>query len=99
MLLGVALAYGCAGQTGGPTGAAKAAGAAAAGTQSDAPELPNLEGKRVVMVVAQRDFRDEELLEPKALLEKAGARVTVASSSLVPATGELGAKVTPDVLL
>jgi protease I len=99
MLLGVALACGCAGQTGSPTGAAKAAGAAAAGTQSDTPEPPNLEGKRVVMVVAQRDFRDEELLKPKALLEKAGARVTVASSSLEPAMGALGAKVTPDVLL
>ena len=99
MLLSVALACGCARQTVGPTGAAKAAGAAAAGTQSDAPELPNLEGKRVVMVVAQRDFRDEELLEPKALLEQAGAQVTVASSSLEPATGALGAKVTPDVLL
>ena len=99
MLLGVALACGCAGQTGGLTGAVDAAGAAAAGTQSDTPELPNLEGKRVAMVIAHRDFRDEELLKPKTLLEKAGARVTVASSSLEPATGVLGAKVTPDVLL
>jgi protease I len=99
MLLGVALAYGCAKQTGGPTGAASAAGAVAAGTQSDTAELPNLEGKRVAMVIPHRDFRDEELLKPKALLEKAGARVTVASSSLDPATGALGAKVTPDVLL
>jgi len=65
----------------------------------DAAELPDLEGRRVVMVIAHRDFRDEELLKPKALLEKAGARVAVASSSLEPATGALGAKVTPDVLL
>lgn len=99
MLLGVALACGCAGQTGGPTGAANEAGAAVAGTQSGTAELPNLEGNRVVMVIARRDFRDEELLKPKALLERAGARVTVASSSLEPATGTLGAKVTPDVLL
>lgn len=93
MLLGVALACGCAGQSGGP------AGAADAGTKSNTAELPDLEGKRVVMVVAHRDFRDEELLKPKALLEKAGARVTVASSSLEPATGALGAQVTPAVLL
>ena len=99
MLLGVALACGCTGQTGGPSSKATAEGAAAAGPQSDTAELPNLEGKRVVMVIAHRDFRDEELLKPKALLEKAGARVTVASSSLEPATGALGAKVTPDVLL
>jgi len=99
MLLGVALACGCAGQTGGPSSKATAAGAAAAGSQSHTAELPNLEGKRVVMVIAHRDFRDEELLKPQALLEKAGARVTVASSSLEPATGALGAKVTPDVLL
>jgi len=92
MLLGVALACGCAGQSGGP------AGAAAVGTQPNTAELPDLEGKRVVMVIAHRDFRDEELLKPQALLEKAGAQVTVASSSLEPATGALGAKVTPDVL-
>jgi len=93
MLLGVALACGCAGQSGGP------GGAAAVGTQPNTAELPDLEGTRVVMVIAHRDFRDEELLKPQALLEKAGAQVTVASSSLEPATGALGAKVTPDVLL
>src|SRR4030042_1829030 len=69
------------------------------GTQPDPAELPNLEGDRVVMVIAHSDFRDEELLKPKALLERAGARVTVASSSLEPATGTLGAEVTPDLLL
>ena len=93
MLLGVALACGCAGQSGGP------GGAAAVGAQPNTVEVPNLEGTRVVMVIAHRDFRDEELLKPQALLEKAGAQVTVASSSLEPATGALGAKVTPDVLL
>ena len=93
MVLSVALACGCAGQSGGPPGAV------AVGTQPDTPEAPNLEGTRVVMVIAHRDFRDEELLKPQALLEKAGARVTVASSSLEPATGALGAEVTPDVLL
>lgn len=99
MLLGVALACGCAGQSGGPTGAADAEGAAAVGAQPNTAEVPNLEGTRVVMVIAHRDFRDDELLKPQALLEKAGAQVTVASSSLEPATGALGAKVTPDVLL
>jgi protease I len=54
---------------------------------------------RVFMVISQRDFRDEELFEPKALLEKAGAEVVVASSSLDEATGMLGGTVQPDMLL
>ncbi len=58
-----------------------------------------LEGKRVVMVVAHRSFRDEELFKPMAILEKAGAEVAVASSSMERATGALGGTVQPDVLL
>lgn len=55
--------------------------------------------KKVVMIIAPKDFRDEELLKPKELLESRGAKVTVACSSLEEATGMLGAKVKPDVLL
>ena len=61
--------------------------------------MPDLTGKRVVMVIAHSRFRDEELLEPKAVLEGVGASVTIASSSLEEATGMLGATVTPSVLL
>ena len=61
--------------------------------------MPDLSGKRVLMVIAREKFRDEELLEPKAILEGAGATVTIASSSLAEATGMLGATVKPDVLL
>lgn len=56
-------------------------------------------GKNVVMVIASQGFRDEELSEPKSLIEKAGGKVVVASSSLNTATGMLGKKVKPDVLL
>ena len=55
-------------------------------------------GKKAVMIIAQNDFRDEELLKPKEILEKNGAAVTVASSSLKESTGMLGAKVKPDIL-
>jgi len=55
--------------------------------------------KKVVMIIARKDFRDEELLKPKELLESRGAQVTVACSSLDEATGMLGAKVKPDLLL
>ena len=57
-----------------------------------------LQGKRVCCVVASRGFRDEELLEPRAVLEAEGARVVVAASALGPAHGMLGAKVEPDLL-
>ena len=56
-------------------------------------------GKKVLMVIASDQFRDEEYQQPRALLEKAGVKVTVASSSLDEATGMLGLKVKPDILL
>ena len=56
-------------------------------------------GKKVLMVIASDQFRDEEYQKPRALLEKAGVRVTVASSSLKEATGMLGLKVKADILL
>jgi len=54
--------------------------------------------KRAVMVIAHELFRDEELLHSKESLERNGIEVKVASTSLSPATGKLGAKVTPDIL-
>ena len=55
--------------------------------------------KKVLMVIASDQFRDEEYQKPRALLEAAGIQVTVASSKLAEATGMLGAKVKPDILL
>jgi protease I len=59
----------------------------------------NLVGKKVLMVIASNNFRDEEYSEPRKALEAAGARVTVASSTLNPAKGKLGMEVRPDVLI
>lgn len=56
-----------------------------------------LSGKKVLMVIAPKNFRDEELLEPKAVFEKAGANVTVASKGTKTATGMLGAKSAVDI--
>jgi protease I len=56
------------------------------------------DGKRAFFVIAHRGFRDEELLEPKSVLEAAGVRCAVASSALGPALGMLGARVQPDLL-
>jgi protease I len=62
-------------------------------------ELPDITGKKVVMVIASKNFRDEELFEPKEIIEKAGGNVTVASSSLNISEGMKGGTSKPDVLL
>jgi len=55
-----------------------------------------LEGKKILMVIAQQDFRDEELFKPKAVFEGAGASVFVAAPRNETATGMLGGEVQPD---
>jgi len=71
------------------------AGVAASAGEGEA----SLKGKKAVFIIAPKDFRDEELEAPSALLKARGCAVTVACSSLETATGMLGAKVKPDVLL
>jgi len=56
-------------------------------------------GKKILMIIASQNFRDEELLIPKKLFEKEGYQVVIASSSLKPAKGMLGALVTPQILI
>jgi deglycase len=56
-----------------------------------------LSGKRILFILPPRQFRDEELSTPRAFLEKSGAYVTVASSTLSPVRGMLGTIVTPEV--
>lgn len=58
-----------------------------------------LTGKKVLMVIASAQFRDEEYQKPRKILELEGVRVTVACSSLKESTGMLGLKVKPDILL
>lgn len=55
--------------------------------------------KKVLMIIASKNFRDEELLKPKEIFEKNGFKVIIASSSLNTATGMLGAKVNPQILI
>lgn len=56
----------------------------------------HLSGKKILVILPPRQFRDEEYQKPKALFDESGARVTVASSTLAPAQGMLGTVVTPD---
>jgi protease I len=59
----------------------------------------HLSGKRILIVVAPEKFRDEELAEPKKVFEEAGAEVTLASTRPGPATGMLGARVAPQLIV
>ena len=53
--------------------------------------------KKAVMIISHQGFRDEELLDTKAVLEKNGIEVKVASNAYGVAKGKLGAEVTPDL--
>jgi len=48
---------------------------------------------RIVMVLAQKDFRDEEYTEPKALFDQAGFEVVIASNGVRPCRGRFGLEV------
>jgi len=71
-------------------------------TQIATPEespYKDLTGKKVVMIIAPEDFRDEELIEPQNVLTEKGAEVKVASVSLETCKGMLGAQVRPDIVI
>ena len=51
---------------------------------------------QILMIIAQKDFRDEELFVPKGIFEAAGYGVKIASLSRAKATGMKGAVVQPD---
>ena len=58
-----------------------------------------LAGKKVLMVIAFRNFRDEEYRYPRMALESAGAKVVVASTKKGVAVGMLGLKAKVDIPL
>ncbi len=56
-----------------------------------------IEQKKVLMVIAPKDFEDCEVLEPMAILKANGAMVTIASTTTDTAIGTNGMKITPDI--
>ena len=52
---------------------------------------------KVLLVIAPKNFRDEELLHTKEELERAGAKTTIASKGRGEVKGMLGARVRPDI--
>jgi protease I len=55
--------------------------------------------KKILMIIAPKNFRDEELQDPKLELEAAGASVTIASKKTGSIRGMLGARVDSEVAL
>lgn len=59
----------------------------------------SLKNKKIVMIVAFRDFRDEEYFVPREILEKAGAEIKTASNSRGTALGADGGETKVDLLV
>ncbi len=66
---------------------------------ADQPNSVSISNKKVVMVVASENFRDEEYFEPKAILEERGVIVKTASNKVGVARGVGGREVTVDLLV
>lgn len=58
-----------------------------------------MSGLKAVMIIAEKNFRDEELQKPKEILEKYGAKMIIASSKIDVVIGMLGMNVKPDILI
>jgi protease I len=61
--------------------------------------MNNQKSKKILMVIAPEQFRDEELNQPMEIFKKKGAIVTIASTSLGEAKGMFGSKVKVDKLI
>jgi len=55
--------------------------------------------KKVLMIIAPKDFRDEEYQEPRAVLERKDVEVVIASTVAESARGMFGMQVTPDTTI
>ena len=59
--------------------------------------LERLIGRRILIVIAPDNFRDEEYTYPRQILEEEGARITVASITTRECRGMLGLKISPQI--
>lgn len=55
--------------------------------------------KRAIFILAPTDFRDEEFLEPRQILEARNVQINVASQTRNRAIGKLGTEIEPDLAL
>jgi protease I len=68
------------------------------GEEAVSDEADTLNGKKVVMIIAAANFRDDELNIPLGYFETKGADVDIASTVKTVVTGMLGSHVNPDML-
>jgi protease I len=61
--------------------------------------LQKIKGKKAVVIIAFRDFRDAEYFVPKEILEKAGVEVKTASNKMGTAIGADGGDTEVDLLI
>jgi len=66
-------------------------------TSAESPQ--RIQGKRVALIIAYRDFQDTEFNVPKKLLQKEGALITIVSSEKGTASGSEGMSVQTDMLI
>jgi protease I len=59
----------------------------------------NISNPKILMIIAFRDFRDEEYFIPREILEKAGAKITVASGKKGVAYGVAGGEANVDLTI
>lgn len=59
----------------------------------------DLSGKKILFIVAGKNFRDEECFGPKKILEAAGAEVKIASNAMTEAEGSKGGRIKVDLLV
>jgi len=57
------------------------------------------QNKKIAMIIAFRDFRDEEYFIPKQILERAGVQIKTISTSLGQAIGKFGGDTDVDFIL
>ncbi len=68
-------------------------------TKEPEPVSANTPKKSVLIVIAHKDFRDEEFKEPYELLKNSGMNVVIASTDTTTAKGMLGMSVKPEILI
>ena len=64
-----------------------------------AESAQRIQGKKVAMIIAYRNFQDTEFKVPKKMFEKEGALITVVSSKMGKAVGMKGSKAQIDLLI
>jgi protease I len=62
-------------------------------------KMPEVKGKKAVMIIAFREFRDAEYFVPKEILERAGIEVKTASNKMGLAIGADGGDTKVDLLV